>query len=140
MARLKTIAEVINDAAQEIGITQFPAASVVSTADQDISQLRALAYAVAEELMLDEPYMALLNEGFWLAAQDGTLKDRVTADSDRVLIDGRLMVSGLKFRFLQAKGLEFGEPLRDYTSRLNRLAGQANGRVLDLDMDEGRTL
>ena len=28
--------------------------------------------------------------------------------------------------------------MRDFTSRLNKLAGRVNGRVLDLDRDEGR--
>ena len=39
---------------------------------------------------------------------------------------------------LQAKGLEFGEQMRDFTTRMNKLAVRANNRVLDLDCDEGR--
>jgi hypothetical protein len=55
-----------------------------------------------------------------------------SADTDQILFDGRLAVAGLKFRFLAAKGLEFGEPLRDFSTRLNKLAGRANKRLLDL--------
>jgi hypothetical protein len=47
-------------------------------------------------------------------------------------------VTGLKFKFLQAKGLEFGEQMRDFTTRLNKIAVRSNNRVLDLDVDEGR--
>jgi hypothetical protein len=141
MARLKNVLEVISQAAMEIGIAQAPAASVVSTSDQDIIQLRSLLYSVADEIMVDEPYQEALNEGFWLADQDGiTLKEKITTDSDLVLFDSRLAVNGLKFRFLKSKGLEFGEELRDFTVRMNKLAGAMNARVLDLDLEESRQI
>jgi hypothetical protein len=44
----------------------------------------------------------------------------------------------LKYRFLKAKGLEFGEEMRDFLTRLNKLGARANARVLDLDNDMGR--
>jgi hypothetical protein len=140
MARLKTVKEIVNQAAMEIGISQFPADSVTSTADQDISQLRSLLTAVADECMLDEPYLATLSEGFWLSEPDGKLKDAITDNTDICLIDSRLAVNGLKFMFLQAKGLEFGEAMRAFAQRMNRLAGAVNGKVLDLDLDEGRNI
>jgi hypothetical protein len=140
MAGLKSVQDIINQAAMEIGISQFAAASVVTTADQDITQLRALLQAVADEVMLDEPYSATLSDGFWLATPAGAPKDRITADDDVCLFDGRLAINGLKFRFLQAKGLEFAESLRDFTHRMNKVAGAVNGKVLDLDLDEGREL
>jgi hypothetical protein len=124
----------------EVGITQFPAASVVTTADQDIVQLRSLLSAVADEVMLDEPYLTTLSDGFWLTDKDGHVKDHITADTDVCLFDARLATNGLKFMFLQAKGLEFGEAVRAFAQRMNRVAGAMNGKVLDLDTDEGRSL
>jgi hypothetical protein len=62
----------------------------------------------------------------------------IVSDSDVIQFDGRLAVQGLKWRFLQAKGLEFGESLRDFTSRMNKLAARSNARVLDLDIDGSR--
>ncbi len=57
---------------------------------------------------------------------------------DRIGFDARLAIDGLKYRFLQAKGLEFGEQMRDFINRLNKLASRANGRVIDLYEDGGR--
>ena len=67
-------------------------------------------------------------------------KARPTTDTDLILFDGRLAIDGLKYRFLKAKGLEFGEELRDYTARMNKLAGRVNARVIDLEADEGRII
>ena len=67
-------------------------------------------------------------------------KNRATADTDRLLFDGRLAVNGLKYRFLQAKGLEFGEQMRDFSNRMAKVAARANNRVLDLNEDWGRTV
>ena len=77
-----------------------------------------------------------LGDGNWiLVATTGQATDQPTADEDRILFDGRLAIAGIKFRFLQAKGLEFAEPLRDFSTRLNKLAGRANARVLDLESE-----
>jgi len=52
-------------------------------------------------------------------------------------IDPRLAVDGLKYRFLKAKGLEYGEEQRDFIVRLNKIAGR-NAPVIDLNEDPGR--
>ena len=45
----------------------------------------------------------------------GGAEIRPTADDDIVLFDARLAIDGLKYRFLKAKGLEYGEEQRDFT-------------------------
>ena len=40
-----------------------------------------------------------------------------------------------EYRFLKAKGLEFGEEMRDFSTWQNKLAARANKRVLDLDTE-----
>jgi hypothetical protein len=64
-------------------------------------------------------------------------KARPTADDDIILFDPRLTVDGLKYRFLKAKGLEYGEEQRDFISRLNKIAGR-NAPVIDMNEDPGR--
>ena len=71
-------------------------------------------------------------------SETGTPLQGIVSDSDVVQFDGRLAIDGLKWRFLQAKGLEFGETFRDFVGRMNKLAARSNARVLDLDIDGGR--
>ena len=86
--------------------------------------MTALMQNVADELLLDPPYRDALGDGNWLY-DPGLLirKARPTQDTDVVLFDPRLAVSGLKYRFLKAKGLEYGEEQRDFIARLNKIAG-----------------
>lgn len=134
-----TVKDCVSQASLEIGITQKPVQQAVGSGDQDIAQMVALLSAVADEVMLDEAYRTTLGDGYWLF--DGTtLKplDKPMQDTDLIAFDSRLAIDGLKYRFLKAKGLEFGEELRDFTSRMNKLASRRVGRVLDLDADVGR--
>ena len=132
-----TVKTAVDQASREIGISQFEITQAVGSADQDISQMTALLSAVADEVLAAEPYEETLGDGYWLLGEEGTKKTTPTMDTDRILFDGRLAINGLKFRFLKAKGLEFGEEMRDFTNRMNHLATKANGRVLDLDADGG---
>jgi hypothetical protein len=140
MPQLISVLQAVNDASMEIGITQRPSSQVLGSADEDIVQMAALLTAVADELLLEDPYQDLLGDGNWLIDVNGEMHPRPQADSDRILFDGRLAITGLKYRFLQAKGLEFGEPMRDFLSRMNKIAVRANQRVLDLDFDGGRAI
>jgi len=135
-----TVRQVVSQASLEAGITLRAVTAVTGSMDQDIVQMAALLNAVADELLVEEPYRVTLGDGYWLRSSDGQPLDSPTADDDVILFDPRLTINGLKFRFLAAKGLEFGEAMRDFTNRLNKLAGKANGRVIDLDAEEGRTV
>lgn len=137
MGRLLTVKEVVNQAALECGTTQTGVSTVFNSADQDIVQMGALLSAVADEVVLEEPYKYQLGDGCCFRDEDGVPLIYPSQDTDVVLIDHRLAINGLKYRFLQAKGLEFAEQLRDYTVRMNKLAGRT-AAVLDLDADEGR--
>jgi hypothetical protein len=138
MPKLLTLTEVVSQAAMEIGISQQDGIPVMTSRDQDVTQMRSLLNAVAAEVLSEEPYLSTLGDQYWIADSDGFPKDSFTADDDVILFDGRLAVQGVKWRFLQGKGLEFGEPMRDFTARLNKLAARANARVLDLDLDGSR--
>lgn len=137
---LYTINQVVSDAQMELGIAQKPISSVVTSADEDVAQMVALMSAVADDVLLEEPYKITLGDGYWVSDNAGTPKARPTTDTDLILFDGRLAIDGLKYRFLKAKGLEFGEEMRDYTVRMNKIAGRVNARVIDLDEDQGRQI
>lgn len=136
----QTLQQIVSQASLEIGITLKPVTRVVGSNDQDIIQMASLLAAVADEVLLEEPYRTTLGDGVWVVDMDGVPKPRPDLDTDLVLFDGRLAIDGLKFRFLAAKGLEFGEASRDFTSRLNKLAGRVNRRVIDLDVEAGPVL
>jgi hypothetical protein len=138
MPRLSTILQIVSDVSMELGTSQIPLTQAVGSTDQDVAQITALMQNVADELMLDPPYRDALGDGDWVY-DPGLLvrKARPTQDIDIVLFDPRLSVSGLKYRFLKAKGLEYGEEQRDFIVRLNKIAAR-NAPVLDLNFDPGR--
>lgn len=140
MAMLYSINQVVSDAQMELGIAQKPVSTVVTSLDEDVVQMLALVSAVADDVLLEEPYKITLGDGYWVADVNGVPKLRPTTDTDVILFDGRLAINGLKYRFLKAKGLEFGEELRDYVSRMNKVAGRTNARIIDLDVDQGRQI
>jgi len=138
MPQLITVKDCISQASMEIGIAQKPITTAVGTLDQDIAQMLALLSVVADEVLLEQPYCDILGDGVWLFDAGDVAKGRPTADDDLIGFDARLAIDGLKYRFLKAKGLEFGEEMRDFLTRLNKLGARANARVLDLDQDMGR--
>lgn len=140
MAQLLTARDVISQAQMELGISQKPISTVTNTLDQDISQMLAMMANVADEILLEPAYRTILGDEVWTTDKDGNPKLWPTTDTDIILIDGRLMIDGLKYRYLKAKGMEFGEEMRDFVVRMNKLATRSNPRVLDLYEDSGRTI
>jgi hypothetical protein len=140
MARLISVLKCISDASKEIGIQQDALIDVVGSRDQDVLQMMALLSAVADELLMDEPYRTSLGDELWVYDQDGVPKEEITANTDLIAFDPRLAINGIKWRFKQAKGLEYAEEMRDFTNRLNKIAVRSNGRVLDIYEDEGRVI
>ena len=138
MAAPLTVLQAVSQASMEIGISQTALLQALGSDDEDVVQMAALLSSVADDVLLDEHYQDILGDGMWLVDKNGVTKNLPTADDDRILFDGRVAINGLKFKFLQAKGLEFGEQMREFITRLNKLAVRANNRVLDLDTDTGR--
>src|SRR6187402_605007 len=138
MAKLLTLLDIVSSAALEIGISQQRVTTVVNSQDQDIAQMQALLHSVADEVLSEEPYMLTLGDQVWITNAAGEPQSGFSSDSDLVLFDGRLAINGVKWRFLAGKSLEFGEAMRDFTTRMAKLAARANARVLDLDAEDGR--
>lgn len=138
MPGLVSVKDCISQASLEIGITQRPISTAVGSSDQDIVQMLALLDTVAGEVLMEQPYRDTLGDGIWVFSAQGDPKETITADDDLIGFERRLAIDGLKYRFLKAKGLEFGEEMRDFLNRLNKHGARANARVLDLDAEDGR--
>lgn len=140
MARLLSLRDIVSKAAMEIGITQSPITQAIGARDQDVIQMMALLSAVADDLLDEEPYSLQLGDGMWIEYPDGTRGDEFTTDGDLILFDGRLAVMGVKFRFKREKGFEYGEDMRDFLTRQQKLAHRMNAKVIDVDEDAGRII
>lgn len=57
----------------------------------------------------------------WVEAANGDTKAGFTADTDKPLISGRLIILGTRWRFLSAKGLDYAEAFRTYQVELQRV-------------------
>lgn len=67
----------------------------------------------------------------WVLAVDGTTyKTSYTADNDTAVLDEGLIVLGLRWRFQQAKGLDYAESLRTYGIEVEKAAGRDKGAPL----------
>src|SRR5215831_11499927 len=128
--RMLTVYDVVNQAQLELSIAPRSIQTAVTSNDRDIVQMVALLSAVADEVLMDEPYKETLGDGIWLKDTAGNPKPSPTADTDLVLFDGRVAVDGL----------EYGEVMRDFIVRMNRLAARANAKIIDLDIDAGRMI
>lgn len=68
-----------------------------------------------------------------IAANDGSFKATLTADTDTFRIDENIVTLGTKWRFLKAKGLDYSEEFRSYEAALESVFG-ADGARGPVDM------
>jgi hypothetical protein len=65
---------------------------------------------------------------WWAIAADGTtMKPKCTKDDDTTIFDDRLMISGLKLRFYQAKQFDTGSFAADFQNNLDDAIAQDSG-------------
>ena len=97
---LITVKAAVDQASREIGIAQFPIGQAIGSQRPGHLADDGAAHAVADEVLLDQPYETTLGDGYWLLdAATGVRKKAPTADTDIILFDGRLAINGLKFGF-----------------------------------------
>jgi hypothetical protein len=60
----------------------------------------------------------------WVIGADGVYKQNLALDDDTYVFDDSLMVTGLKMRWKQAKGLDYSYDAQEYGSLLNLLRAQ----------------
>lgn len=73
----------------------------------------------------------------WCSSADGvTTRSAWAADDDIGRLDEELMTLGVAWRFLKAKGFDYGEAFRSYEMEVqNRLANDGASSILDLNGD-----
>jgi hypothetical protein len=64
----------------------------------------------------------------WILQAAGTRALTWSADTDVSLIDEKILASGLEWRWLASKGLDYGEAFRRYETRINRADGRQDTR------------
>lgn len=64
----------------------------------------------------------------WIVQSGGTRTYRWQSDSDASLIDEKILTTGLEFRWLQEKGLDYAEAEERYEARIERADGRQPGR------------
>jgi hypothetical protein len=63
----------------------------------------------------------------WVEAADGELKPTFTADTDTPLLESRLFVLGLRWRFRKTKGLDYAEDYKTYQKEVQKVQGKDGG-------------
>lgn len=64
----------------------------------------------------------------WAETSGGTDLSAMTADADVTLLEERLIVLGITWRFLQAKGLDYAEAFRTYQLECGKAISRDGGR------------
>jgi len=73
----------------------------------------------------------------WCQSADGsTTREAWAADSDTGILPEDLMTLGVRWRFLQAKGMDYGEAFRDYEIQVNDCLARDGGKPV-LYFDQG---
>ena len=70
----------------------------------------------------------------WCQSATGTPQTAFSADTDTYALDSDLMILGIKWRFLRAKGLDYSEEREQWQRRLDRL-GARDGGERDLPLN-----
>jgi len=65
----------------------------------------------------------------WVYDVNGTPKDSFTRDDDETYLDPRLIILGIRWRFLNSKGLEYGEDFRTYQTERNQKIARDGGNT-----------
>lgn len=63
----------------------------------------------------------------WVKAVDGTLKNKMTADTDISRFPARLMVLGAKLKLFEIKGFDTTAVLQDYMRELDKWKASESG-------------
>jgi hypothetical protein len=77
---------------------------------------------------------------YWCASSGDTSADQIAwaDDADETFLDEETMTLGLIWRFLRAKGLDYGEAFQTYEVEVNnRMANDGGMRIMDMSSEPG---
>lgn len=70
---------------------------------------------------------------YWAKTSGGVAKDEFTLDSDETYLSERVIILGVRWRFLKSKGLDYAEDFRTYmTERAQTQARDGGATVIDV--------
>jgi len=72
-----------------------------------------------------EVYKYNYYSSMWITSATGTPQSTFLADTDVSLIDEKVLTSGLEWRWLKSKGLDYAEEFRRYELRIGRAEGRS---------------
>jgi len=127
----ESLVTILTDVSKELGINA-KTQNVLGSNDRDTIQLAKLIVESADDMLLRLPWRATIGTNPWVKKEDGSFVYQVTADTDTILIDARVLKLGTKWRYLNAKGLTYAEIFRSCEVRINAFAFNLNrGNVVD---------
>lgn len=93
------------------------------TFDFPTFRIRGGTYYLLDPTASENVYFEYLDKRWVVAADGSTLKERFSVDTDEPRFDDHAMVLGVRWRFLQRKGLEYGEAFREYEDWIQETYG-----------------
>lgn len=126
-----TFASIVSDVGDELGLT-ISTSSVLASSDRDTKQLAKLLFATAEDIITRFPWKNDIGTNPYVLSESGTPQYKITADTDTILVDSRILKQGTKWRYLHAKGLTYDEDFRFYEKRIADFAFDRNSGM-DVD-------
>ena len=106
-------------------------------------------FYVRENRMFIDPVPATTNESLafdyfsnaWCKSAAGAYQNKWQADDDTFVLDDDCFIQGMKWRFLRAKGMDYGQEKTDYDAECMRvLARDGGNRALPLGRRDTLTL
>ena len=124
-------ADIVAAVGDELGLT-ISSTSVLGSTDRDTKQLAKLLFATAEDVITRFPWKNDVGTNPYIVSSTGGPQYQVSADTDQILIDSRILKQGTKWRYLHAKGLTYDEEFRAYEARIAAFAFDRNSGM-DVD-------
>lgn len=88
---------------------------------------RGSAFLITPDPPADETIAFEYVSNEWAIAADGEPQSEFIADADTTYLDENLIVYGVRWRFKQAKGLDYAEDLRTYERQVQQVIARDGG-------------
>lgn len=135
MQTYENVSKLVTDAAAELGI-DIVQGNVMTSADKDARQLALFLKGTCDECLTMFPWRAYIGHDPWVQTANGEYKYTLDADTDTPMIDARVLMLGIRWRYLHSKGLTYNEDFRTYQMRINSFAYNHNrGRTIDTNTE-----
>jgi hypothetical protein len=129
-----TVQNIVSGVGAELGLS-LRLQNVLGSTDADSRQISSFLVETMEELLTRYPFRRTLGANPVVVGEDDIPKRLPTADTDKILIDSRLLKLGAKWRYLKAKGFTYEEEFRAYENRIAAFAyARTIGKTVNLNV------